>query len=433
MKKLLIVSPHFPPVNAPDLHRVRALLPYLRAAGWEPTVLAVAAESIEGGVIEPALEATYPSDIPVVRVRGLPAGVTRRFGVGGLWWRCGSALRRAGDELIARERFDLAFFSTTQFGAFTLGPRWRRRHGLRYVVDYQDPWITSHYRATGQVPPGGWIKFTLNQWWARTQEARVLRAASGVIAVSPAYGPELQRRYRWIDPKDVSVIPFGAPVADFTHAAQHPPERCTITFDPKFVHFVYVGRCSSGMTRALRILFRAFRHHLDHTPETARLCRLHLIGTDYAPASRAKPTTLLVAEGEGVAEYVHEHPARVPYFEALHYAQRADALLAIGSDDPGYTASKLFATFLAQRPTLLLYHRDSPVMAFAQQLRVGTAFGLGDPAADVQVTQRVADEWFKDEAWRRSPLASLAELRPYTAEALAGRVIDVLNRAASGA
>jgi hypothetical protein len=67
MKNVLIVSPHFPPVNAPDMQRVRLALPYLRAQGWEPTVLAVAPEYIEGGVREPLLESTYPADVPVVR------------------------------------------------------------------------------------------------------------------------------------------------------------------------------------------------------------------------------------------------------------------------------------------------------------------------------------------------------------------------------
>ena len=40
-RKVLIVSPHWPPVNAPDLQRVRMSLSYYRQYGWEPVVLAV--------------------------------------------------------------------------------------------------------------------------------------------------------------------------------------------------------------------------------------------------------------------------------------------------------------------------------------------------------------------------------------------------------
>jgi hypothetical protein len=123
-RKVLIVSPHFAPINAPDMQRVRLALPYLRARGWEPVVLALAPEMIEGGVVEPLLESTYPPDIRVLRVRGIPPAATRWAGIGSLWLRCGGAFRAAGTRLLAKEKFDLVFFSTTQFESFGLGPRW---------------------------------------------------------------------------------------------------------------------------------------------------------------------------------------------------------------------------------------------------------------------------------------------------------------------
>ena len=45
--RVLIVSPHFPPVNAPDHQRVRMSLPYLGEFGWEGHVLTVAPEFVE--------------------------------------------------------------------------------------------------------------------------------------------------------------------------------------------------------------------------------------------------------------------------------------------------------------------------------------------------------------------------------------------------
>ena len=96
-RKVLIVSPHFAPVNAPDMQRARLALPYLRECGWEPVVLTVAPETIEGAVIDPLLEGTYPSDIRIVRVRGITPKLTRWTGTGNLWLRCGRQLRKAGE------------------------------------------------------------------------------------------------------------------------------------------------------------------------------------------------------------------------------------------------------------------------------------------------------------------------------------------------
>ena len=47
MRNLLIVSPHFPPVDLPDMHRVRVSLPYFHEFGWQTTVLSVAPDFVE--------------------------------------------------------------------------------------------------------------------------------------------------------------------------------------------------------------------------------------------------------------------------------------------------------------------------------------------------------------------------------------------------
>ena len=41
MPTVLIVSPHFPPADAADMHRIRLSLPYFREFGWDPIILAV--------------------------------------------------------------------------------------------------------------------------------------------------------------------------------------------------------------------------------------------------------------------------------------------------------------------------------------------------------------------------------------------------------
>src|SRR5712671_5929026 len=94
-RSVLIVSPHFPPINAPDHQRVRMSLPYLGDFGWDAHVLAVAAGDVEG-FQDPDLLATVPADIPVTRVRAIPSEITRKLGFGSLGLRSYWALKRAG-------------------------------------------------------------------------------------------------------------------------------------------------------------------------------------------------------------------------------------------------------------------------------------------------------------------------------------------------
>ena len=61
MRRTLIVSPHFPPTNAPDMQRVRMSLPYYAQNGWDVVVLAVAAKDV-AATQEPELIATVPAN-----------------------------------------------------------------------------------------------------------------------------------------------------------------------------------------------------------------------------------------------------------------------------------------------------------------------------------------------------------------------------------
>jgi hypothetical protein len=428
-RKVLIVSPHFAPVNAPDMQRTRLALPYLRACGWEPVVLAIAPDLIEGAVVEPLLEDTYPADIRIIRVRGISPKMTRWAGVGSLWLRCGTALRRAGERLLRAEKFDLVFFSTTQFDAFALGPRWKALFGVPYVLDYQDPWVNDYYSRTGTSPPGGRIKFALSQWSARRLEPEVLRQASGVVAVSSAYGKTLARSYPWFNEASVALLPFGASENDLETARKHIPEAPIVPFGDGWFHQVYTGRCGPDMSTSLTIVFRAFRMFLASQPKLAERVRFHFIGTDYAPRPFGKDWAMPVARKEGVEAYVSEHCYRVPYFDALYYLVHADALLAVGSNDPTYSASKIFPYILAKRPMLLVFNKSSQVLEIAESVNCGRRYSFHDGADLDLLAAEVAKDWFEGGQMREPVTAVPSTFLSYTAEGMTRRLADCFDTA----
>lgn len=435
MRRVLIVSPHFPPVNAPDMQRARIALPWLRHHGWEPVVLAVAPESVEGAVLDPVLLETFPDDIRVLRVRGLPQRLTRPLGFGSLWLRCGRALRRAGDALLAAEKFDLVFLTTTQFDAFTLGPRWRRRFGVPYVLDYQDPWINDYYRRTDTRPPGGRLKYGLAQFTARRREPRAVRDAAAVIAVSAAYGPELLAGYPGLDARRFHHLPFGSARTDQDIARRHRPARPLVPFGDGRIHFVYTGRCGPDMSHALTLLFRAFRRFMELDPATATRMHFHFIGTDYAPPPLGRYWAVPVAEDEGVAGHVTEHCYRVPYFDALYYLAFADALIAVGSNDATYSASKIFPYLFARRPLLTIVHEDSLMLVLCREQGITTSFGFPSgwrtPEAPAALVEKICEEWFVQGGFRRTPSGDLELLAPHTARGMTARLVSIFDEASA--
>lgn len=428
MPRVLIVSPHFAPVNAPDMHRVRLALPHLTAQGWESTVLAIAPDLVEGANLDPQMTATLPERTTIVYSRGIPFQWTRKLGFGSIWLRCGHALRRAGERLLAAEKFDLVFISTSQFDAFRLGPRWEKQFGVPYVVDLQDPWVTDHYRAHGEKPPGGRWRYGWAQFQARRHEPAVMKHAAGIICVSPHYFGQLKSRYPGLTENRMRVLPFGASPRDLEVALKSPPFPNLIESTEDLIHHVYTGRCTDGMRPGLDILFAAFARFLETDPASARRHRFHFIGTNYAPAQLAEPTVLPAATAAGVAAYVAEHTSRVPYFQATFYSATADSVLVLGSSDSAYNASKLEGSLLTQNPLLLIAHRDSPMMAQARKLGMKHSFAFAEDIPSSGIAAALHQQWFADHGFAERPSPQI-KAQGYTATRMTEDLVTVFNAA----
>lgn len=367
MKRLLIVSPHFPPINAPDMQRVRMSLPFYRENGWEPVVLAVG-EPWQEGVREPELMATLPADLRVVYVGALSARWTRYLGIGNLGLRSWFSLLWHGTRLLRREKFDLVFFSTTQFVTLSLGLLWRRWFRVPYAIDVQDPWRTDYYERPGsRKPPGGW-KYQFARLQALLLEGRTFRGASAIMSVSPSYLDDLTARYPAVAKTPMAVIRFGASRGDIPHALALPETPYAYSRSEGEVHFLYTGASGPVMPHALTVLFTALRLYQERKPAEARRLRFHFIGTSYVAPGRGKPSVLPVAALCDVAANVDEIPHRIGHLESLRLQLDTDVLLLPGSSDLAYSPSKIYPYYLTGRPILGLVFRDSVMEGLLDEL-----------------------------------------------------------------
>ena len=392
MNRVLIVSPHFPPVNAADMHRVRMILPFLRENGWEAEVLAVRPEAVAAPK-DKWLEAGLPEDVPVHRVKALGLGWCRVPGLGTLGWRALPATQRAGDELLRAKKFDLVYFSSTQWPVHLAGPHWKRRYGVPFAMDYQDPWVNDYYRRHPEVtPPGGRLRYaaaeTLNRW----TEPRVLRDCSGYTSVSEAYPADLTRRYPWSLSIPHAVMPFPGSERDFERVRTEGVRQSQ--FDPSDGkrHWVYVGRGGKDMETSARALFRAVAGHARQNPDFREKLVMHFIGTSYAPAGQGIATIAPIAAEYSISDMVREQPDRIPYSETLRCLLDASAILALGSNDSGYTASKIYPCLLAEKPLLAICHERSGVVRLLQEVGGGVCVTFGREGTNITAS-RVCAQW----------------------------------------
>jgi hypothetical protein len=441
--RVLIISPHFPPSNAADMHRVRMLLPHFAAEGLEVEVLAVHASQVASPT-DTWLEEGLPSGVPVHRVNALGLEWSRIPGLGTLSFRALAAIRRKGSELLGLKSFDLIYFSTTQFGIHLLGPEWKKRFGIPFAMDYQDPWVNDYYRLHPQVrPPGGKLKYSVSSWISRRQEPAVLRRCSGITSVSAAYPAQLESRYPWLSTGEPSeqptrdkqslpaiVLPFPGDATDLDRVRAS--EIRQQVFDPQDGnrHWVYVGRGGEDMALAVRGIFSALSTLLRTQHALTSRLRVHFIGTSYAGRGKGRRSIEPLAFEYGLEGIVSEHTDRIPYSHALRCLLDADGLIVPGSNDPGYTASKIYPYLLAGKPLLTVFHEQSSVVQLLAKVGGGTLVSFSSGDTPESIGERILSQAF-DEAGdlRHRPLKAQA-FEPHTARHQARELAAFFHRCA---
>ncbi|GAA4753496.1 glycosyltransferase [Flavisolibacter ginsenosidimutans] len=429
MKKVLIVSPYFPPFNTADMQRVRQTLPYLREMGWEPTVLTVDEKYVDAYSTDPLLLQTIPNDIKIEKVNALKGTLTRRFGIGSLSLRAFFSMRNKGDELFQKQRFDLVYFSTTAFHVMALGPHWKKKFGVPFILDIQDPWYNTYYFNNALSKKT--LKARLFHRLDKYLEEKTLPFADGIISVSAGYEKLYLQRYSTLQAEQFCVIPFGCAELDFPIAKAN-VSASRVRFPEEHFNMVYIGRGGQDMTFASGIIFDAVKMGLQSRPDVFSKLHLWFIGTSYAQAGEGKKTIEPIAHQKGLANLVTEVTDRLPYFETLHLLDKANLLFMPGSTDPTYTASKVYPYIYLNKPLLAVFHEKSSVCEIIGKTSAAKVVPFTDAVKEEDKKKMTEDcyHYFLKVISNQEKTAGFnrAAFEEYTAKAMTAKQVDFFNR-----
>ncbi len=425
--RLLIVSPHFPPVNAADHQRIRMALPYFADFGWDVTVLCVDPEFVEG-IHDSKLSLTIPANIEIIRCKAISPKLSRKLKLGNLAFRSIPFLIKATAQYFEKNYFDLVYFSNTIFLTMPLGRYWQKKYHVPYVLDFQDPWLSDYYKRTKIPPPGGKLKYAIASSLARVLEPFTLRKATHITSVSPDYPQALMKRYPFLRNDQFTVLPFGAPEKDF-EILDSLQIKQTI-FDPNdgYQHWVYVGRGGEDMAFSLTKLFRAIQQHRQQTPEAWQKIKLHFVGTKYSIFDQGKEIEA-IAQVYGLDDMVTEYPQRIPYFEALQVLKDSHGILIIGSDDPGYSASKIYPCILAHKPLLAILHENSLVVKVIQNCQAGEVVTFSSiDSENIIDPLKVKLDWLLSQSLNHESQTNWQAFQPYTAKEMTRQLCVIFDQ-----
>lgn len=412
--RILAVSPRFAPTNGADTHRLRLLLAHASASGWAVEVLAVDSMDVVGP-IDPWLEESLPADVPVHRVH---AWRLQGWGLNGLAQRSFWPLYQKGCALLATGRFDLVFFSTTEFALHVLGPLWQRKCGVPFCMDYQDPWVNDYYRRHPDVvPPGGRFKYAIADRLHRMMERFVVRDCAGYLAVSQAYLADLEQRYgASVAGKPMLVKPFPAEPGEVDELRANAGLAGGET-----THMIwrYIGRGGADMTKAASAFFSAWNRAVAEGRVALDAVRFEAYGTSYAADGKGEKTfepLVLVTE---LAVQVQESTDRLGYSDMLRALLQSDALVVFGSDDPAYTASKIYPYLLAGKPLLAIFHENSSVVQLMREAGGGACVTFNEQTTAEELAAAIRHAWFEQNQFGHAVSLDTVAFEPYTAKAQA--------------
>jgi glycosyltransferase involved in cell wall biosynthesis len=385
MRRVLIISPYFPPSTVAGVHRARHLAKHLPAAGWEPTVLCVD-EAYHTERLDTGLAELLPADLDIVKVPALPTARMRYFGIGDIGIRAYPYLSQALRKLVLAREIDVVMITGSPFYPFLLARQVKRQLKRPVVLDFQDPWVSKW----------GAARAALTKSWAAHQAAKWLERvavdnADFITSVSEQQNIEFAERFPHFPRDRLAAMPIGGDSDDFIHLRDHPPVDREVMFQKDAINFSYIGTVLPRSEALFHAIFSAVAKLVASDAPWLHRLRLNFVGSSNQPNGFGEFKVTALAEKYGIREFVSETPQRIPYLQALGLLDNSQALLLVGSDEPHYTASKIYPALLSGRPILAIFHKASSAYNILCRSGGARVIGFDNPEELRTMTDVIAD------------------------------------------
>jgi hypothetical protein len=362
MKKILIVSYHFPPSTASGGVRPSKFARYLPEFGWEPTVVTTESHKMSDGISRIHSVGEWPHPLKSytrwkmrrAKRSGQEEKLLARFNVpypvtmtpnragirdqlfaffwlpdDDLGWFI-PAVRRAWT-LIRKEQIPVMLTTGPPFTCHLIGLALKRLTGARWVADFRDPWALSY-------------KSPLKR--NRTTDAieehfigKVMGRADRVVSVTTPMTELARKMHAQLDPDKFVTLTNGFDPLDFAGMSWRRSTARPVTF--AYFGTFYHGRTPEPFLQALKGL-------IDEGMVKADDVRVRFVGN------------VAVAEGQPVSEMIRRfrmeevvsvHPP-VLREEALRQTVESDVVLVLDEQHPVQIPLKLYEG-LAAGPVIL--------------------------------------------------------------------------------
>ena len=377
-KKILIISPHFPPCNLAGVHRARLFAQHLPVFGWEPVVLTVDEKSYEEAMDQNLLQ-LVSKDLQIVKVKAFD-----RIGpVGDIGLRAFFQLYSKAKEIIMQQRIHFLYIPIPSFYAALLGRWLHSSTNIRYGIDYIDPWV-HHFPGSDKIGSKHWWSSKL----AKILEPIAIKKAVLITGVAEGYyQPVLERNPHLLTQAVHGAMPYGGEAEDHNALAALPTKPALFIVKPTKFQLLYAGAMLPKAYGPLHAICKSITHNAAVFADV----EFHFIGTGKTSNDAAGYNIKPIAETYGLwQKNIFEYPARIPYLDVLNQLSLADGVFILGSTEPHYTPSKTYQAVLSRKPLLAVLHNNSTASEIITGAAAGIVLSFNGEDALPEITEQFA-------------------------------------------
>lgn len=355
---------------------------HLPAFEWEPIILTVHEDYYEEA-LDRNLEQLLPAGQRIEKVKAF--GVTLPRVIGDIGLRAFFQLRKRALELVRREKIDFVYIPIPSFYVSLIGPYLYRKTGVRFGIDYIDPWVHV-FPGSDKLFSRHWFSTQLAKWL----EPIAVKNASLITGVAEGYYKGVQERNpNLLQTCVFGAMPYGGEETD--HAAVKRLSLQPYLFQKNGkLQIAYAGAMLPKAYAPLEEIFNA----IAAKPAVFENVEFHFIGSGKNPNDPEGYNIRPLAEKYGLwQKVVFEYPKRIPYLDVLAHLEAADGAFILGSTEPHYTPSKTYQGVLSGKPILAVLHNMSTAVKVLRESRAGVVLDFEGEDQVTSVHASWLDTW----------------------------------------
>jgi len=382
-KKIIIISPHFPPSNLAAVHRTRLFAQHLPKFGWEPILVTVHEKYYEEE-LDYNLVKLLPKDLRIIKTNAIPTKPLRLIGDIGI--RAFYHIYKLVLNLIKTEKIDFLYIPIPSHFSALLGRLIHAKTGVKYGIDYIDPWV-HQWPGTEKKFSKHWWSMKLGEWL----EPIAVKNASLITGVAEGYYKDVFERNPHLKNSCLrAAMPYGGEKEDVNTLKQLNLQSYLFEKKPGILDFVYGGAMLPKAFEPLEMVMKC----ISENKSLFKNIKIHFIGSGKSPNDTNGYNIKYMAMKYGLWQSVFfEYPKRIPYLDVLTHLNAADGSFILGSTEPHYTPSKVYQAVLSEKPVFAILHQESSACEIIKKSRVGIVLEFNGRENLNVIANNFVSEW----------------------------------------